>query len=1122
MRQLVVILGLCLPIGLVSAQTFGTITGEVRDPSGAAAPNASVTAINVGTNATRVTTTNESGAYSFPSLIPGVYSMKVSVPGFQVIEQTNIELQVQQTARIDFTLALGQATQTIEVSATSLMLTTENATLGTVIEEKRIVDLPLNGRNFLQLVALSPNVAYGFTAAAQAAGRQGGTRAQQNISLGGMRGTWNHYTLDGVENTDPNFNLYIQLPSVDALQEFKVQSGIYSAEFGREAAQINVSTKPGTNSFHGTVFEFLRNDVLDAKPYDFIATHPAKAPFRFNQYGFTLGGPVLIPKVFNGKDKLFFMSNFEGFKSRTIAQALYTTAPAAWRSGDFSGFQTQLFDPLTRKTNADGTITQTLFTGNRIPAARFDATSLKMLEFYPLPNVDVNNVNNPRNNFENPQKTPIDKNQFNQRVDFNQSSNSQWFGRYSWTDEFTVIPALPLSGTNLYTKSNQFMVSNTRVLSPTKVNEFRFGYSTLYNIFAQELSGKRDVVKELGLPFQVVGETSWGIPNVGGFINNLSGFGNPTNGPFAIDDKIVQGIDNFSWIHGKHSLRFGGEYRWDVFNQYGNEYARGQFQFNGQYTANANNKAGGNSIADMLLGNLSRTDLAVALAAGDYHANSVGAYIDDVYKVTSKLTVNVGLRYEVVQPWKDYLQNEVNFQFQQPLPSAANVPQSMHPVLVRTGTGDFYDGLPFRMTGVLTARDGRLGDRLINTDKNNWAPRLGIAYSPSSKWSFRTGFGIFFSQETSNSRFDLNRGVGGRATQLPDPKAVPTTTFNNFYSTAVLPVVLPSAGLLWGVLPDIATPYSMTYLFNIQRQIGQSTILEVGYNGMLSRKLQAQVNANGGVPGITAVQTRVPFPEYPAGIELTEGWGTGSYNGLGIKLSQRFSSGFTALVSYTWSKALDNGSAIRGTSGDQYLENPHCGSCDKGPSAFNTPVRLVTSLLYELPLGKGKNFLNHGGVVNQVVGGWELSSVFTTQSGRPLYGTGWDAAGQVIVPDANRYNATGINPYLPKEQRDTNHYFNMAAFSNVTAGNFGTLGRNILTGPATWNLDFSVHKEFPLTERQHLQFRFETFNTANHPNFGNPNASWGSTTKTPSASFGTTRSTATDMRQMQAALKYIF
>jgi Carboxypeptidase regulatory-like domain/TonB-dependent Receptor Plug Domain/TonB dependent receptor len=1121
MRHLVLILGLCLPIGMASAQTFGTIAGEVKDASGAVMPNVPVTARNAGTNATRETTTNDAGVYSFPSLVPGIYSVKASATGFQPTERTNIELQVQQTARIDFSLIVGQATSTVEVSGSGQMLTTENATVGMVIEQKQIVELPLNGRNFLQLVALSPNVTFGFTAAAQAAGRQGGTRADQNISLAGLRGTWNHYTLDGVENTDPNFNLYIQLPSIDAIQEFKVQSGIYPAEFGREAGQINVSTRSGTNNFHGTVFEFLRNDVLDAKPYDFSGTSPAKSPFRFNQYGFTLGGPIWIPKLFNGRNKLFFMSNFEGNKSRTKSYNLYTTAPAAWRSGDFSGFSTPLFDPITRQTAADGTVTQSLFPGNIVPTNRFDPISLKLLQFDPLPNLDVNNVNKPSNNFLNLQAASVDKNQFNQRIDFYESSSSQWFGRYSWTDEFTVIPALPLSGTNLYTTSKQYMASNTRVLSPTKVNEFRFGYSTLYNIFAQELSGKRDVVKELGLPFTVGSGPSWGIPNVGSFINNLSGFGNPTNGPFAIDDKIVQGLDNFSWVHGKHSLRFGAEYRWDVFNQYGNEYARGQFQFNGQYTANANNKAGGNSIADMILGNLSRTDLAVTLAAGDYHANSFAAYLDDAYKVTSNLTVTLGLRYEVVQPWKDYLGNEVNFQFQQPLPLAANVPANQHPVYVRTGSGNFYDGLNFRMAGVLTARDGRLGDRLINTDLNNWAPRLGIAYSPNPKWSFRTGFGVFFSQETSNSRFDLNRGVGGRATQLPDPKAVPNITFTNFYSSAVLPVQLPAAGLAWGVIPDIATPYTMMYLVNIQRQFGQGTTLEAGYNGTLSRKLQAQISANGGVPGITAAQTRVPFPEYPAGIELTEGWGTGSYNSLGVKLSQRFTSGLTTLISYTWSKALDNGSAIRGTSGDQYLENPHCGSCDKGPSVFNTPNRLVTSIVYSLPVGKGKQFLNHGGVLNQVVGGWELSTILTAQSGRPLYGVGWDAAGQIIVPDANRFNSTGISPYLPSDQQDLNHYWNLAAFSNVTAGNFGSLGRNILTGRASWNLDLSAHKSFRITERQSLQFRFETFNTPNHPNFGSPNTNWGSTNQTPAASFGQTRSAAT-MRQMQVALKYVF
>src|SRR5713226_1180436 len=286
MRQLWIVLGLCMTIGIASAQTFGEITGEVKDQSGAVAPNAPITAINTATNASRSTRTNEQGIYSIPALNPGTYQVKVEAPGFQPMVRNDIELQVQQTARIDFTLVVGQITQTVEVSGTAQLLTTESATIGTVIEEKRIVDLPLNGRDFLQLVALSPNVTFGFAAPNQAIGRQGGTRATENIAISGMRGTWNNYTLDGVSNTDVNFNLYIQLPSVDALQEFKVQTGIYPAEFGREASQINVATKPGTNDYHGALFEFFRHSKLDAKPYDFIGTNPDKAPFRWNQYGF--------------------------------------------------------------------------------------------------------------------------------------------------------------------------------------------------------------------------------------------------------------------------------------------------------------------------------------------------------------------------------------------------------------------------------------------------------------------------------------------------------------------------------------------------------------------------------------------------------------------------------------------------------------------------------------------------------------------------------------------------------------------------------------------------------------------------------------------------------------------
>src|SRR6185436_18346990 len=300
--------------GVMSAQTSGEITGEVKDQSGAVAAGAAITVTNTATNVSRSTVTNTAGVYSFPNLVPGTYQVKVVVPGFDTVVKNGIELQVQASVRADFDLKVGTSTQTVEVSGMTAMLTTESATVGTVIEEKRITDLPLNGRNFFSLVALSPNVTYGFAQAAQAAGRQGGSRSTLTMSLAGARSAWSNYTLDGITNTDINFNLYIVLPSVEALQEFKVQTGIYPAEFGRTAGQINVSTRGGTNEYHGSAFEFLRNDKLDARPYFFkdpespTQVAPDKQPYRQNQYGFTLAGPVRIPKLFNGRNRVFFMS----------------------------------------------------------------------------------------------------------------------------------------------------------------------------------------------------------------------------------------------------------------------------------------------------------------------------------------------------------------------------------------------------------------------------------------------------------------------------------------------------------------------------------------------------------------------------------------------------------------------------------------------------------------------------------------------------------------------------------------------------------------------------------------------------------------------------------------------
>src|SRR5437773_10544467 len=299
------------------AQTQASISGVIHDPTGAVIPGVTVTVTNPATNFVRSAISNEAGVYNFPVLQPGRYNIKVELPGFRTITQNDVELQVQQSARLDFTLQVGEVSQTIEVSGAAALIATENATVGTVIENKRIVDMPLNGRNFLQLVSLSPNVSYGFNSSQQADERQGGTRASQNISVAGQRSEFNHFTLDGVENTDVNFNTYVVLPSIDALQEFKVQTGIFPAEFGRATTQINVSTKPGTNQFHGTLFEFLRNDKLDAKPYTFAGDRP-KDPLKWNQFGFTLGGSAWLPKIYNGKDRLFFMSNFEGFKERRL------------------------------------------------------------------------------------------------------------------------------------------------------------------------------------------------------------------------------------------------------------------------------------------------------------------------------------------------------------------------------------------------------------------------------------------------------------------------------------------------------------------------------------------------------------------------------------------------------------------------------------------------------------------------------------------------------------------------------------------------------------------------------------------------------------------------------------
>ena len=473
-----------------NSQTFGEITGTVTDSSGAIVAGASVTVTNTATRVERRVETNDVGNYSVPFLNPGSYDITAQVAGFKVATRFGLILQVGDVARVNFTMEVGAVTETVQVAGGAVLLQTESTALGTVIERQRIVELPLNGRNFLQLVRLSPNVSAEQGSGGQADSRQGGERANQSISIAGQRQQYNQFTLDGVENTDPNFNTFVVRPSVEALQEFKVQTGVYSAEFGKATSQINATTRAGTNDFHGSFFEFLRNDAIQAKRWNVNQ----KNPFRRNQYGFTFAGPLL-------KDKLFFMTNWEGLKDRTSREARSTVATTAMRNGDFSGpgdLRT-IYDPDTIRLQ-NGAYTATPFPNNRIPQTRFKKAFVKLLEFYPEPNVPGALVGISSWNFIRRAASPTDWDQFTGRIDFSEKANSQWFGRLSWGDESVLSGSdLGFNDSSVVTKVWQAMVSNARTLSPAVVNELRLGFNFMNNArLTSQFNGVRDVTKELG------------------------------------------------------------------------------------------------------------------------------------------------------------------------------------------------------------------------------------------------------------------------------------------------------------------------------------------------------------------------------------------------------------------------------------------------------------------------------------------------------------------------------------------------------------------------------------------------------------------------------------------------
>jgi hypothetical protein len=1119
-------------------QTLGEVTGRVGDPSGAGVPGATLTLTNINTNGVRVAETTSSGDYTFPSVPPGIYNLKTEHTGFKSATSNNIEVQVQQTVRLDIALQVGQVSESVEVSAQADLLQAENASVGTVIENKGVTELPLNGRNYLGLVALAANVNTLSASSGQAGSRQGGDRSNQSISAGGQRIMFNYFTLDGVNNTDSDFNTYVALPSIDAIQEFKVQTGIYPAEFGHEATQINVLTKSGGNAYHASLFEFVRNDKFDAVGYAFGTVHPIKTPFKWNDYGFEIDGPVRLPKLFDGRNRLFFMANDEWKKQRAHGQALYTLPTAAELQGNLSALSAVVYDP---NTGGPTGATKTPFPGNVIPASRLDPVSQKFLPYY-----GAATLNTLTNNYQLTNSSPNNRDGFTLRMDFVESSKSQWSGRYSWGDENQSTVGLGNVGSKILTNYEQYLGSNTRTITPSLVNEARFGYTRIFNSIGTLSAFTTDVVSALNIPGLKGGlPATWGIPAIGLSGDGFSGIGDNTDGPYVIDNNTMQAVDNVSWIKGKHTFRMGFEYNRQNFNQIGNQFSRGNFVFQPNATQSPTH-TGGDALAEFLLGDLYQSTVAVAIASAKYQRNVEAAFFDDTYKIRPKLTLSLGLRYELTPPWTDTLGDDFTVALPK-LQFGPGVPQSQWPYYVRQGTcTDPYHGLSILWTKSATdtsptspapvCSNGAYPDALMKTQYKNFAPRLGISYSPDSKLVIRTGFGVFYNQDIGNAVFDMARNIAGRVT-LTSNIGVPTLFYNN--------AVPGGAGATAFVPPPFAyvnafdhhTSYTMQYLFNVQRQIAGNWVLEGSYLGTLSHHLYGFQNANQpigfgyfGSGAATPLTAREPYPNYGS-IQLVADGANANYNSFSLKATRRFSQGISVISSYTFSKSIDDTSGIRSQGFDTlYPQNSNCIECERGLSSFDVRQRSVTSILYDLPVGKGMRVNVGNSVLNGIVGGWQMGGILTLQSGVPgtvtIGGTDNASTGNAGY---DRPNSTGISAYL--SDPTPSRWLNPAAFTEAGPGLWGNTGRNTIQGPGIFNIDAEVHKQFrmPFKEGHVLQFRIETFNTINHANWGMPSlnilngaAFAGQPGTNAHQSFGVVGSTQTGMRQIQLGLRYSF
>jgi Carboxypeptidase regulatory-like domain len=1099
--------------GPVHAQTpSGEISGTIADSSGLPVPGVTVTLTNQATNVSRVVQTNEVGLYVISAIPPGTYDVKAELAGFQTVERKGIVVQVGSANRLAFTMDVGNLSETLTVVAHSPLIQTENAAISTVIENRAIVELPLNGRNYLQLASLIPGATTNGPSSSQGKQRMGGQRNSFALNVAGQRVHFNHYSLDGVENTDLNFNSYMLLPSVDALEEFNVVSGLFDAEYGRAIAQVNVSTKSGSNKVRGTAFEFLRNSRLDAKNYFDKASDPIP-PFKRNQYGFTLSGPVVLPKVVDGRNKLFFMANWEGLRETKSLTQNPSLPLTAWRTGDFSGLRDAggnlipIYDPATRVFDAAGNVLQapTAFPGNIIPANRIHPVSQQLIAgYWPLASQQVVGPN-----FVNNEARQANADQFTYRFDFTQGK-STWTFRHSISHEHGYDPfPIPNMGSNTDTDVHQLVFSNTRTLGSNKLNDARVGFGYLKNGHISPRANNENVVKALGINLPSDNPLYWGVPNIN--VTGLSGLGEESDAPFINNDKTIQFVDNFTWTVSKHSFKLGGEIRHVIYDQIGGVVTRGRFAFDGRYTQNPLAPAasrGGAAFADFLLGDFNRSEAQVGAPIANFRSNYFAVYAQDSWRLAPNVTMNYGLRWEYDQPFVDTNDAIVNIDF-----DWAN---SHPPIFVRTGTGDPYEGDPaFRLASdIQYVRDGRFGRGAYKPDKNDFAPRLGLAWTVTPQTVIRSGAGIYYVRDIGNAVFDTVRNAPFTIRRdEPAESFRPNLSYEQPFARTGAPTFILAAQY------DEPSSYIGQWSVGLQRELGASLSMEATYFGSVGRHLRRLMSYNNPEPSQLAnTNLARPFPLFGS-VQVMAAPSSSHYNALYLKLQKRFSQGVSFLSSFSYGKSIDNGSGVRTTDGDSLTpSNNYDLGLETGLSAFDFRRRWTTSWLWDLPFGSNRALMNGGGVADFVLGGWQLGGILTLQDGFPFTvqcGPGnIQNGGGICYPDY-----TGVDWQLPADQQTRTRFFNTDAFvdRNPATGAFryGTVPRNSLIGPGIISLDASANKRFMIGSK-YIEARIEVFNLPNRPIFGQP----GNQLRTPT--FGVLTGTRLDSRQIQVGLKFVF